>query len=390
MKIQMKSLLSFLMILCLGFQMNAQITQSPNLGIYNGAPPFTGFQEFTAIGESGGVPGPINNCDIYGFRAQTSIGNNVNVGIATRPGKLPNTVVRTPTVLWGVNKRLEFLINGLSTGQSNGSNLGCGKRIAYWYDSPSNNRVLTIYGSAFASSGTWQTSDRRLKRNILEIPNALEIVRQLNGVTYEYNKDGFPDLNLPANKQFGFIAQDVEAVVPSAVEDADTDEFDDTEFKMMQYTQIIPILTEAIKEQQVIIENQEDLLFDQLEINEQQTRVIASLEDRLTKLEAMLGGKGLQRSNAKEQINALQGVSLKQNRPNPFKGKTAIDYVIPSDMENAQLMIFDVSGKVLNSFALAPGSGQLTIDVNELTGGMYFYTIENNGQTIARQKMLVK
>lgn len=228
MKLKALTSIGIMLILCF-FTSNlfAQITISNNLGIFPGPFPFTGTGKFTSIGESGGFVGPTDDgCDFYGFRAQTSLGNNVNMGIRIVDDGNPLTrTVRTPTILWGDNKRLEFLIKGTPNGQSGGANLTCGKRIAYLYDSPSNDFVLTLYGSGRAIGGIWQASDRKLKQNIKEIPNALNLVRQLNGVSYDYLNDQFADLNLPKTQQYGFIAQDVERILPSAVRDAGTDEF---------------------------------------------------------------------------------------------------------------------------------------------------------------------
>jgi hypothetical protein len=100
-------------------------------------------------------------------------------------------------------------------------------------------------------------SDERLKENIEIIPNALEKVLSLRGVTYNSNKlaesFGFTD----KQKQVGVIAGDVEAVLPEAVKPAPFDMmiFEDTkmsrsgqDYKTVQYEKLVPLLIEAIKE----------------------------------------------------------------------------------------------------------------------------------------------
>jgi hypothetical protein len=91
-------------------------------------------------------------------------------------------------------------------------------------------------------------SDRRLKDNIQPIENALDKVRQLNGCTFTYIADG--------KDSAGLIAQDVEKVLPSAVTEKELPlKMDDgKEYKVLQYDQIIGLLVESIKEQQVQIE----------------------------------------------------------------------------------------------------------------------------------------
>lgn len=100
-------------------------------------------------------------------------------------------------------------------------------------------------------------SDERLKTNIELIPNALEKVLSLRGVTYNSNQlaESFGFKN--KQKQVGVIAGDVEKVLPEAVHPAPFDImlFENTEisksgenYKTVQYEKIVPLLIEAIKE----------------------------------------------------------------------------------------------------------------------------------------------
>ena len=83
-------------------------------------------------------------------------------------------------------------------------------------------------------------SDIRLKENIEVIPDALDKVKQLRGVTFNYIKDG--------NKSTGLIAQDLEKVLPDAV--YVTSDVDDGEDKHLavRYGNTVGLLVEAIKE----------------------------------------------------------------------------------------------------------------------------------------------
>ena len=67
------------------------------------------------------------------------------------------------------------------------------------------NGNITAFGSP---------SDIRLKENIEVIPDALDKVKQLKGVTFNYKKDG--------KKSTGLIAQDLEKVLPEAVYTSET------------------------------------------------------------------------------------------------------------------------------------------------------------------------
>lgn len=75
-------------------------------------------------------------------------------------------------------------------------------------------------GKTFNHTGTWSTfSDRRLKQDVAEIANPLETLLRLRGQTYAYIDP--PAAFATPGRRMGFIAQDVEAVLPQWVsEDA--------------------------------------------------------------------------------------------------------------------------------------------------------------------------
>jgi hypothetical protein len=126
-------------------------------------------------------------------------------------------------------------------------------------------------GNAFLTGGTtWTTSDERLKNNIVKFDNALSILSGINTYNYTFKRDGlFESFQFPEGNQFGFLASELEKVLPSFVHEADHPVPADLErtpgqqetsdprmvkFKAVNYQGMIPILTQAIKEQQEQIE----------------------------------------------------------------------------------------------------------------------------------------
>ena len=100
------------------------------------------------------------------------------------------------------------------------------------------------YGSSQYGWTTW--SDRRAKENISSITGALDTVRNMRGVYFNYISDE------AKNKRVGFIAQELELVLPEAVRYAEEiDEYN------VEYAQIVSVLTEAIKEQDAKMTAQE-------------------------------------------------------------------------------------------------------------------------------------
>ena len=120
---------------------------------------------------------------------------------------------------------------------------------------------LEVNGNSANSTGVWAVrSDERLKRDIAPINNALQTVMALQGVGFNWKDD---DKNDQFGRVMGFIAQDVENVLPQWVKtDADG-------YKRIETIGMDALLVESIKEQQKIIKDQE--------------KRIANLEQQLTK-----------------------------------------------------------------------------------------------------------
>jgi hypothetical protein len=117
--------------------------------------------------------------------------------------------------------------------------------------------ALHVVGEIVATSEvTAYYSDRRLKENVKTIDNAVEKVLKLNGITYNPNalaeSFGFErDVDV-----VGLFADEVEAVLPQAVKPAPFDQDGEggsksgENYKTVQYEKVVPLLVEAIKEQQ--------------------------------------------------------------------------------------------------------------------------------------------
>jgi hypothetical protein len=84
-------------------------------------------------------------------------------------------------------------------------------------------------------------SDINLKDNIEVIPNALDKVAQIRGVTFNYK-------DKPKEKMTGLIAQEVEQILPGVVYNVEND--NKTNFKALRYGNVVGLLVEAIKELQ--------------------------------------------------------------------------------------------------------------------------------------------
>ena len=112
-----------------------------------------------------------------------------------------------------------------------------------------NTSILNVYtsGNVFAK-GVQLSSDYRLKKNIIPIKDGISTIMKLNPVNYD-KKNSLDALNYD-KKENGFIAQEIQKVIPYIVIEGE----DNDKLLSVDYTSIIPVLTKAIQEQQIIIE----------------------------------------------------------------------------------------------------------------------------------------
>ncbi len=112
--------------------------------------------------------------------------------------------------------------------------------------------AFSILGSLWVN-GTTYASDERFKKNITEISSPLQKLLLLNGVEYEMRTDEFQKNYFMPGRQIGLLAQNVEKVIPEAVNEKDG-------YKGVDYARLVPLLIEAIKEQNGKIETQQQQL----------------------------------------------------------------------------------------------------------------------------------
>jgi hypothetical protein len=124
----------------------------------------------------------------------------------------------------------------------------------------------------FAINGNYSSSDRRLKKNISNVPSVLAKLNQLQPVKYRFNQE-----TDTAPLSLGLIAQDVQTLFPELVATSPVRKNGEGGTLMVNYTGLGVIAVKAIQEQQVQI--------DQLKTEN------AYLRTRLDAIEALLNIK---------------------------------------------------------------------------------------------------
>jgi len=166
-------------------------------------------------------------------------------------------------------------------------------------------------------------------------------------------------LQASRKNKLGFIAQDVNAILPEVVQHDDS-----VDIYGINYTEIIPVLVEAIKEQQKKIEELESCCKTNLKS--------ASLSTGTT-------------SNLAENV-----ASLDQNVPNPFSQETRIGCTIPETSNASVLYIYNMNGTQLQQYSITgKGKQSVTINGNSFDPGMYLYALVIDGMEVDTKRMIL-
>lgn len=112
--------------------------------------------------------------------------------------------------------------------------------------------------SVHAVNGVIQTSDATDKKEMLPLSYGLEKIKSLRPISFQWKDTKIDN----SSTHLGFVAQEVQQVLPEVVVDHDWKEvpesqektWEETEKLGMKYAEIIPVLVKAVQEQQVIIE----------------------------------------------------------------------------------------------------------------------------------------
>ena len=122
-------------------------------------------------------------------------------------------------------------------------------------------QALHVTGNVAISGSILPVSDARLKKKVKTIDGALSTIKKLRATAYHFRTDEFPDMKLLAGEQYGFIAQELEKVLPNLVTNSMNPDKEKA-FKRVNYTGMIPFLVSGMQEQQIIIEQQQQEIED--------------------------------------------------------------------------------------------------------------------------------
>ena len=226
----------------------------------------------------------------------------------------------------------------------NGINIGVGTTVPAY--------KLDVNGSIRCTDLT-TISDAKYKENITSIKDALNIINNLSGKTYSWKKTDFPEINFSDKQQYGLIAQEVEKVIPDIAYKSEIGEYS------INYIAIIPILIEAVKQQQA---------------------QIVDLQEKIN-------------TNTKYSNAGFE--NLKNNKiisisPNPASDIITISLEIENNIQDAKILVYDTTGNVVSSLTIKERSNDIskTIQKSNFGSGVFFVNLVINGKSIDTKKII--
>ena len=213
-----------------------------------------------------------------------------------------------------------------------------------------------VFGTAFV-----RPSDNKFKIGIEPEPPLANMQRlmQLKPVTYKFKQ--IAELNLPQTKQHGFIAQDVEKVFPELVTEISKPVFDKSgkvtstfTFKAVEYEAMNSMLVAAVQE-----------LNTELQLLKEE---IATLKSSKSERKSLTGS-----------TLETKGAFMQQNIPNPFADQTTITYQLPEGKSNAEIIVFDLTGKLIKTYAVNKNQSELIIKAADIGSGLFIYSLVQDG-----------
>lgn len=269
--------------------------------------------------------GSLSNAAAIGFRAYVSRSNSLILGSVS-----------------GVN------------GATASTNIGIGTTAPAYR--------LHVNGSAAKpGSSTWTVaSDKRLKQEVKQFTDGLEVLEQINPVRYRYNGKA----DMPTGQEFvGIVAQEVQQVAPYMIGKFT---YQDTTGKQEEYldydaTALTYILVNSVKE----LKQENEILKQEL----------AQIKELLL--------KQMPATNNSE-------ARLWQNTPNPYNQSTVIKYELPSSAGSASIKVYSTTGQEIQSFDITgKTAGEVVLSANTFAAGTYVYKLFVDGQSLDSKKLIL-
>lgn len=240
--------------------------------------------------------------------------------------------------------------------------------VSLGYSPPSvSGAMLDVNGTVNAL--VYTGSDLTLKNTVTTLPNSLNLITRLRPVTFKWNT--VTD-TMMSGVHAGFIAQEVDTIIPQVVRTGNAGK------KSVAYSELIPYLVSAIQSQQKSIDS----------LRTQLTALTSSVSSCCSS-SAVRATTPAEQNQLTINLSDKDIIVLNQSVPNPFTEQTTITYNVPETYGYAQIVFSTIDGRILKTVDITKkGKGTLTVYSNDLSNGMYTYSLIVDGKTFDTKKMI--
>lgn len=243
---------------------------------------------------------------------------------------------------------------------------GTGNEVVFY-----NSQTSTF--NSIQVANVYNYSDARAKENIQPLSMGLNTILSLRPVSYSWKQNSAESIVTetsiaPSSKssstaygpiedeqtQYGFLAQEVENVIPDAVKT------DEEGHKMINYTAIIPMLVQAIQEMQSTIEAQAQKI-------------------------DMLSNGTLASMNISNSGSKIISCS-----PNPASGNVTITTKLQDGVSSGQLVISSMTGNREKTLVVSNVMPNVTENISSLNSGIHIVSLYVNGKLTDSQRLIIE
>jgi hypothetical protein len=220
------------------------------------------------VGKSGDIISEyVENSIVMGDGSETKATHTLVIGESSKIDILSKN-----SALLGAYLKTNYNPNSLTCGKYNNPESNALFMVGNGSSDAARSNALVVYSDGTAKlNNVALSSDLRLKTHISTLNNSIENLMKLRGVSFNWDKSLPQNASASDKLQYGFIAQEIEKVFPTLVNT------DSNGYKSVNYIGIIPVLTEAVKEQQEEIKT----------LKEENEQLKSTLEDLLKRVKAL-------------------------------------------------------------------------------------------------------
>ncbi|MFK5857414.1 MAG: T9SS type A sorting domain-containing protein [Bacteroidota bacterium] len=88
--------------------------------------------------------------------------------------------------------------------------------------------------------------------------------------------------------------------------------------------------------------------------------------------------------------NILKNSWLSEVYPNPATNYVNIDYKLPNEVTNASVKIVNILGSVVKEQIINTQNSSIRMDVSDMNGGIYFYSVFINEDVFSTKKLIIR